>query len=34
TTTDGKPVVIHTFLPPYLSLVAAYQRQLDGTPCS
>ncbi len=34
TTTDGKPVVIHTFLPPYLSLVAAYQRQLDGTACS
>lgn len=33
-TTDGRPVVVHTFLPPYASLVAAYQRKLDGTPCS
>lgn len=33
TSTDGKPVVLHTFLPPYLSLLAAYQRQLDGVPC-
>lgn len=32
-TTDGKPVVVHTFLPPYLSLVAAYQRKLDGLAC-
>jgi murein DD-endopeptidase MepM/ murein hydrolase activator NlpD len=32
-TTDGKPVVLHTFLPPYLSLVAAYQRKLDGVAC-
>ena len=34
TSTDGKPVVLHTFLPPYLSLLAAYQRKLDGVPCS
>jgi murein DD-endopeptidase MepM/ murein hydrolase activator NlpD len=33
TTTDGKPVVLHTFLPPYLSLLAAYQRKLDGVAC-
>jgi murein DD-endopeptidase MepM/ murein hydrolase activator NlpD len=32
-TTDGKPVMLHTFLPPYASLVAAYQRKLDGVPC-
>ncbi len=32
-TGDGKPVVLHTFLPPYLSLIAAYQRTLDGVGC-
>lgn len=32
-TTDGKPVLLHTFLPPYASLVAAYQRQLNGQVC-
>jgi murein DD-endopeptidase MepM/ murein hydrolase activator NlpD len=32
-TGDGKPVVLHTFLPPYLSLVGAYQRKLDGMSC-
>jgi murein DD-endopeptidase MepM/ murein hydrolase activator NlpD len=30
TTTDGKPVVLHTFLPPYMSLAEAYQRKLNG----
>lgn len=34
TTTDGKPVALHTFLPPYLSLVQAYQRKLNGQSCS
>ena len=34
TTTDGKPVALHTFLPPYLSLVQAYQRKLNGQTCS
>lgn len=34
TTTDGKPVAMHTFLPPYLSLVQAYQRKLNGQACS
>lgn len=33
TSSDGKPVILHTFLPPYLSLLAAYQRKLDGIPC-
>lgn len=33
TTTDGKPVVLHTFLPPYLSLVKAYERKLGGATC-
>ncbi len=33
TTTDGKPVVLHTFLPPYLSLVKAYERKLGGQGC-
>ena len=32
-TTDGKAVMLHTFLPPYASLVAAYQRKLDGIAC-
>ena len=32
-TTDGRPVMLHTFLPPYLSLVDAYQRELDGGAC-
>ena len=32
-TTDGKPVVLHTFLPPYMSLAEAYQRKLNGTAC-
>jgi murein DD-endopeptidase MepM/ murein hydrolase activator NlpD len=32
-TGDGRPVVLHTFLPPYLSLVGAYQRKLDGMYC-
>jgi murein DD-endopeptidase MepM/ murein hydrolase activator NlpD len=34
TTTDGKPVVLHTFLPPYMSLAEAYQRKLNGGACS
>lgn len=34
TTTDGKPVVLHTFLPPYISLAEAYQRKLNGATCS
>jgi murein DD-endopeptidase MepM/ murein hydrolase activator NlpD len=33
TTTDGKPVVLHTFLPPYMSLAEAYQRKLNGGTC-
>lgn len=33
TTTDGKPVVLHTFLPPYLSLVKAYERMQGGIGC-
>jgi murein DD-endopeptidase MepM/ murein hydrolase activator NlpD len=33
TSTDGKPVVVHTFLPPYLSLVEAYRRKLNGQAC-
>ncbi|SFK63491.1 M23 family metallopeptidase [Caulobacter sp. UNC279MFTsu5.1] len=32
-TTDGKPVVLHTFLPPYMSLAEAYQRKLNGGTC-
>jgi murein DD-endopeptidase MepM/ murein hydrolase activator NlpD len=32
-TTDGKAVALHTFLPPYLSLVQAYQRKLNGQTC-
>ena len=32
-TTDGKPVVIDTFIPPYLSLAEAYQRKLNGGTC-
>jgi murein DD-endopeptidase MepM/ murein hydrolase activator NlpD len=32
-TTDGKAVVLHTFLPPYMSLAEAYQRKLNGTAC-
>lgn len=32
-TTDGRPVALHTFLPPYLSLVEAYQRKLNGQTC-
>ncbi|MDB5470105.1 MAG: family peptidase [Caulobacter sp.] len=31
--TDGKPVAVHTFLPPYLSLVEAYRRKLNGGTC-
>ncbi len=34
TTTDGKAVVLHTFLPPYMSLAEAYQRKLNGGTCS
>ena len=33
-TTDGKAVVLHTFLPPYMSLAEAYQRKLNGGTCS
>ena len=33
TTTDGKAVVLHTFLPPYMSLAEAYQRKLNGLAC-
>ena len=33
-TTDGKAVVLHTFLPPYMSLAEAYQRKLNGGSCS
>lgn len=33
TSTDGKPVVLHTFLPPYLSLVKAYERKRAGQAC-
>ena len=33
TSTDGKPVVLHTFLPPYQSLVAAYDRKRAGQAC-
>lgn len=32
-TTDGRPVAMHTFLPPYMSLATAYQRKLDGRAC-
>jgi murein DD-endopeptidase MepM/ murein hydrolase activator NlpD len=32
-TTDGKPVALHTFIPPYLSLAEAYQRKLNGGTC-
>jgi len=32
-TTDGKPVAIQTFIPPYLSLAEAYQRKLNGGTC-
>ncbi len=32
--TDGKAVLVHTFLPPYLSLVRAYERKLGGGSCS
>lgn len=31
--TDGKPVKVLTFLPPYLSLVKAYERKLGGEVC-
>ena len=31
---DGRPVALHTFLPPYLSLAEAYQRKLNGGTCS
>jgi murein DD-endopeptidase MepM/ murein hydrolase activator NlpD len=34
TTTDGKPIALLTFLPPYLSLAEAYQRKLNGGTCS
>lgn len=34
TSTDGKAVALHTFLPPYLSLAQAYQRKLNGQTCS
>ena len=33
-TTDGRPVALQTFLPPYLSLAEAYQRKLNGGTCS
>lgn len=33
TSTDGKAVMVHTFLPPYLSLVKAYERKLAGGVC-
>ncbi|WP_310539988.1 M23 family metallopeptidase [Phenylobacterium sp.] len=33
TSTDGKPVKLHTFLPPYQSLVAAYDRKRAGQAC-
>lgn len=32
-TQDGKAIKLHTFLPPYQSLVSAYQRKLDGGNC-
>jgi len=32
--TDGKPVMVHTFLPPYLSLVESYRRKINGGTCS
>jgi murein DD-endopeptidase MepM/ murein hydrolase activator NlpD len=32
-TTDDKAVVLHTFLPPYLSLAEAYQRKWNGGTC-
>ncbi|MBI1682927.1 M23 family metallopeptidase [Caulobacter hibisci] len=32
-TTDGKPVTLNTFLPPYLSLAQAHQRKLNGGTC-
>jgi hypothetical protein len=31
--TDGKPVMVHTFLPPYLSLVESYRRKINGGTC-
>lgn len=34
TTTDGKPVAVLAFLPPYTSLADSYQRKLNGVPCS
>lgn len=33
TSTDGKAVKLHTFLPPYQSLVAAYDRKRSGQAC-
>lgn len=33
TSTDGKAVKLHTFLPPYQSLVAAYDRKRAGQGC-
>ncbi|MBP7817422.1 MAG: M23 family metallopeptidase [Phenylobacterium sp.] len=33
TSTDGKAVKLHTFLPPYQSLVAAYDRKRAGQAC-
>jgi len=30
---EGKPVVLHTCLPRYMSLAEAYQRKLNGTAC-
>jgi len=32
--TDGKAVKVLTFLPPYLSLVSAYERKLGGAVCA
>jgi murein DD-endopeptidase MepM/ murein hydrolase activator NlpD len=32
-TTDGKPISVLTFIPPYLSLAEAYQRKLNGGTC-
>ena len=34
TSTDGRAVKVHTFLPPYLSLVQAYERKLGGAVCA
>lgn len=32
-TTDGKPISVLTFIPPYMSLAEAYQRKLNGGTC-